>query len=192
VSRYHDDRTHASNPGRVRLSRERLLRLEPASAEFPDHLASRYASREEFEEMLAEHLAGGDSRAACVVTLRSFLVAAYTDELDCIVLLRFPRLLATEHGLQAGDRLLTVNTYARGTRFASDLVPGTRQLGRWVNFYPVIAEFLSEDKQRIERRKAEIAESEWRRCAAMGVRYLREFPGRWRNGSPFWSVRPAT
>jgi hypothetical protein len=139
--------------------------------------------------MLDEHLRLGDSRAACVISIGPLLVAAYTDELDCVVLLTFPAWLVEEHKLTVGDQLLTVNTYARGQHIAADLVAGPRQLGRWVNFHPVIADFVSDETQRIAVRKTEIGEDEWLRCKQMGVESLRRFPGRWRNGSPFWSAR---
>lgn len=140
--------------------------------------------------MLDEHLRLGDSRAACVISIEPLLVAAYTDELDCVVLLNFPAWLVKEHKLMVGGHLLTVNTYARGRSIAADLAVGPRQLGRWVNFYPVIADFVSNDTRRIAMKKAEIGEEEWRRCKQMGIASLKRFPNRWRNGSPFWSVQP--
>jgi hypothetical protein len=124
------------------------------------------------------------------MSIDPLLVAAYTDELDCVALLSFPRWLVEEHDLKTGDRLLTVNSYSRGQCIAPDLIAGPRQLGRWVIFYPVIAEFFSDDVQRILERKAEIAEEEWTRCEQMGSETLRRSPSRWRNGSPFWSAQP--
>jgi tetratricopeptide (TPR) repeat protein len=140
--------------------------------------------------MLDEHLRVGDSRAACVISINPLLVAAYTDELDCVALLVFPAWLVDEHDLKIGDRLLTVNTYSRGQRIVPDLDVGPRQQRRWVNFYPVIAEFVSDDGERIRKRKSEIDEEEWTRCDQMGRESLRRYPNRWRNGSPFWSAQP--
>ena len=188
--RFHDDRTRASYPGRIGLSKSRFHRFDPLAAGLPIGWASRFASREEFEDMLDEHLRLGDSRAACVMSVDPLLVAAYTDELDCVALLMFPRWLVEEHNLKTGDRLLTVNTYSSGQRIVPDLIAGPRQMRRWVNFYPVIAEFFSDDVQRIQKRKAQIAEAEWTRCEHMGRESLRRSPGRWRDGSPFWSAQP--
>jgi serine/threonine protein kinase len=152
--------------------------------------ARRLGTREAFEALLDEHLRLGDSRAACVISTETLLVAAYTDEFDCVILLAFPPWLVEEHQLEVGSRLLTVNTYGRGQRLAPDLVPGPRDLGRWTNFYPVIAEFVSDDVQRIKERKAEIAEEEWQRCDRMGREQLQRFPNRRRDGSPFRSGQP--
>ena len=42
---------------------------------------------------MAEHLEHGDSRAAIVIsTDPELLIAAYTDELDCIAMLRLPKM----------------------------------------------------------------------------------------------------
>jgi hypothetical protein len=190
MSRFHDDRTAASDPGGIRLSRERFRRLEPLTAQLPEHLARRFANRAEFEAMLDEHLRLGDSRAACVMSIEPLLVAAFTDELDCIALLCFPGEVVAEHRLKVGSRLLTVNSYTRGSQVAADLLAGPRNLRRWVNFYPVIADFLSDDTERIALRKAHITAEEWKRCAQMGRAYLDTFVGLWRNGSPFWSSQP--
>jgi hypothetical protein len=140
--------------------------------------------------MLDEHLQLGDSRAACVISIAPLVVAAYTDELDCIALLNFPAWLVEDHALKTGGRLITVNTYMRGSCVVPDLAPGPRQLRRYINFYPVIAEFFSDNVQRIAARKAEIAEEEWARCQQMGGEYLQRHPNHWRNGSPFWSAQP--
>ena len=80
-------------------------------------------------------------------------------------MLGFPTTLVAEHGLRRGSPLLTVNTYMRGLRTARDLVPGPENLKQYTNFYPLIADFLSDDLQR--------------------------FPGRHRNGLPWHGRQPA-
>jgi hypothetical protein len=190
VSKYHNDHTAATDPGGIRLSRLRSRRLEPLASKMPNWTAGRFANRDEFDQMLDEHMQLGDSRAACVMSVEPLLVAAYTDELDCVTLLGFPAWLVEEYRLKAGGRLLTVNTYTRGQHIAPDLAVGPRQLGRWVNFFPVIAEFVSDDLEQIAGRKAMITEEEWARCEYLGRASLRIHPNRRRNGSPFWSGQP--
>jgi hypothetical protein len=210
VSKFHDDNTVASNPGNIRLSRERFQRLEPLSDGVPNVWLGAVASREEFEELLDEHLRVGASEAACVISVEPLLVAAYTGELDCVAMLNLPSWLAEEHGLEAGRRLLTVNTYYPDPPVAEDLLPGPKRytnnkiryllsflrpslLGppRWTNFFPVIADFFSKDVKRIYRRKANIPEKTWIRCHEMGTEYLRNFPEKWRYGTPYRSSFPA-
>ena len=66
-------------------------------------------------QRIAEHLEHGDSRAAIVVsTYPALLIAAYTDELACVAMLRLPKEpLVSKYSLLRGSRLLTVNTYVQ-------------------------------------------------------------------------------
>ncbi|MES2571429.1 MAG: hypothetical protein V4710_15420 [Verrucomicrobiota bacterium] len=89
-------------------------------------------------------------------------------------------------------RLLTVNTYIRLPCLATDLTLGPAAYDRWQNFYPLIADFLSDSRERISQRKSQIAESEWSRCLFLGQQYLEANPGLTRDGSPFASFTPAT
>jgi len=94
------------------------------------------------------------------MSLSPLLIAAYTDDFDGVVILRFPPVFVERFGLAIGMRLLTVNTYFRLPELVADIILGPAELGQWQNFYPLIAEFRSDDGLRIERRKTEIAESE--------------------------------
>jgi hypothetical protein len=86
---------------------------------------------------------------------------------------------------------LTVNTYYEQPTVAPDLIPGPGELGNWQNVSPLIADFLSEDVDRIAARKAQVEEAEWQRCALLGREYLRLRPGIARDGSPYECWRPA-
>jgi hypothetical protein len=142
--------------------------------------------------MLSEHLGFGDSRAAIAIHLSPLIVAAYTDEQDAAILLRFPDELATEYRITPGDRLLTINTYVRGWTKAPDIIEGPESTGRWTNVYPIIAEFVSTDDELIERRKLSISENEWRRANTMALAGMRQPSPRVRDGRPLWSVYPAS
>lgn len=199
VSKFYNDRIPASDPGRIRFSAARYRQIEPAASGFVGWY-NRTLAGDDWEVRLAEHLQVGDSRAACVVSLEPLLIAAYTDELDCIAMLNFPTWLVTEHALRLQSRLLTVNsyffesqhaTYQPESPRASDLIPGSNDTKNYANFFPVIADFLSDDRQRIANRKSEILDDEWCRCIFLGFDYRERFPKRWRNGSPPWSWIPA-
>lgn len=86
-------------------------------------------------------------------------MAAYSSDFDAVVVLQFdPRTLDTY--VQVGSRVLTVNTYHRGNVLARDIVCGPYGSLTWVNFHPVIADFVAADAARVERRKATISETE--------------------------------
>ena len=171
-----DNRTWASEPGDVRLSHAKLREFhsylyEPGGLY---RLLNRLSPWQQFWlTRHEEHLRYGDSRAAVVVCVRPLLVAAYTDELDCVAVLRFEPGLVARYGLRDGTRLLTVNTYTFGEIPVCDLESGAGSYGRYSNFAPLIADFLSDDVGRIAERKAEIAESEWVRAEQLGREHLR-------------------
>lgn len=181
----------ASDPGQIRLSLEKFRSLEPLAAGLCGEWAGRCANREEFEERLDEHIQVGDSRAACVIAVEPLLVAAYTDELDCVAVLCFPNHLVSKYNLSLGARLLTVNTYQRSDWRKTDLVLGPRQLGQFLAFWPIIADFVSEDSARLQQRKNELDQDEWARTCQLGREYVEQFPGRTRDGRPSYSDTPA-
>jgi TPR repeat protein len=177
--------TGASNPGGVSLS---VAKLKP----FQDELTGNARSfpQQLTNDRLDEHLQHGDSRAAVVIrTQPDLLVAAYSDELDCVILLRFDSKLATQYGLSEGSRLLTVNTYGR--RDSPDVKPGPKAQHRWTSVYPLIAEFLSDDVDRLRTRKQEIADEEWNRAFAQGKSDVEQPGFQTRNGNPYLSGTPA-
>ena len=190
-----DDNTAASDPGGIRLSHAKLRRFHPELYE-PKGLWRWFGGLSPTQKFWltrkTEHLLHGDSRAALVVSVQPLLVAAYTDELDCIALLHFPQELVSEYGLQVWTRLLTVNLYAAGTKPVADLENGPASYHRYSNFDPLIAEFVSDDFPRIEYRKAEIAEAEWQRTAALAHAYFAKHGPLARDGRPMHSGTPAT
>jgi hypothetical protein len=193
-------RSSASDPVRLRMSDAKLLRLCP-SLYFSsgavgslrcflwDGLALRYFIR--------DMLIHGDSRAAVALSVSPLLVACYCDDLDGVCVLRFSDELATEHNLHPGSHLLTVlnsqceDGPARLGEIARDLVQGNAANPRYVNFWPLVAEFLSDDAEAIASRKKEIDAEEYGRCQALGEEHLRRFGGAAREGRPDRSMRPA-
>src|SRR5688500_1910536 len=126
-----DDDTVASHPGGFELSQEKLRILQSdlygpfawiGWYRYDGKLLSR---RSFWLTRIEEQLLFGDSRAAVVITTSPLLIAAYTDEIDCVVLLRFSDRFVSEYDLKPGSRLLTVNSYAYSDgSYESDLKPG--------------------------------------------------------------------
>jgi hypothetical protein len=195
MSIYHNDNTAASDSIKIHLSENRLRRIQPelftGNGTGPNF---RWGERElepaQIIQLIREHISLGDSRAAVVVFGRPVIVAAYTDEIDCVTLLLFPEWLREEYQLRAGSHLLTVNTYGRAKENSPDLVPGPAKTNRWTHFYPIIAEFVSNDMELIERRKAAIAAAEWERTLQLGKARLCDPNVRIRDGRPLLSRTP--
>lgn len=186
----------ASHPGRVDLSAERLEQFQPetALAQWVWRIwpAFRFLGIGfSFSDKLAEQLRFGDSRAAVVVSRSPLLVAAYTADIDCVAILKFPDEFVYKYRLSVGSRLLTVNTYGEDEPHP-DLIRGELADGPWTQLIPQIADFLTEDRRRLEIRKREIAESEWSRVFDLGSQYIASFPGIYRNGNPYhtYEVHP--
>ncbi|MEQ9672505.1 hypothetical protein [Coleofasciculus sp. G2-EDA-02] len=87
--------------------------------------------------------------------------------------------------------MLTVNCYRKSQDYDQDLIPGPKLIQRWTGFHPIIADFLTDDYDRLEARKNEITEDEWQRAETMGTEYIQLRPGVARNGRPVYSSIPA-
>lgn len=196
-----NNNTVASFPGAVSLSAAKLKILQPelfSPARWLLHLLTHPltqnpASRSYWKVRIPEQLAFGDSRAAVVVSTSPLIVAAYTDELDCVALLRFGEKILGEYELKDGSRLITVNTYSSlDFGVARDLELGPAHCGRYGNFSPFIADFLTDDHGRLRERKAEIDEAEWQRAEELGRRLLRSPKITPRDGRPTLCYRHPT
>ncbi|QDU57063.1 hypothetical protein [Aeoliella mucimassa] len=190
MSRYHDNNTFASDPLELKLDRTRLQRMHPEGL-----LSRLLGRRRQFIEIIDEHLSFGDSRAAVVLSRVPLRVSAYSDELDCSVVLEFDKtaakvILDRFPELRVGDRLITVNTYARGDQPVRDLWNGPASYHRYGNFFPVIANFYAVDLAPVAKRTAAIEDAEFRRCEKCAEEYLLINDDRARNGSPFLSSIP--
>jgi hypothetical protein len=190
-----DNRSFAQRPGLIPLSQVRLQRFHPelfVVKPWMFWLRKRYREDELFKTHVAEHLRYGLAEPAIVVGLDPLLIAAYTNEIDCVAFLAFyskvkahpvygeyyPQGLADElikrHNLRIGSRLLSVNTFERVEvdGYAPDLIPGPKARGVYGHFSPFIADFLTLAPSRVEERKALIKESEWQRCQQLADEYF--------------------
>ncbi len=184
-----------SSPARIRLSAERLNRLCPDVASrgigFREWLVDRCGGKAALRYLIADQLWNGDSRAAVVVSLAPLRVAAYSDKLDAIALLKFPDAFVAERGLRMFGRLVSVNRYFQDVAVAADLDPGPLGTTEWSNFRPFVADFLCDDEEAIRTLRAAIREDEWKRATFLGRQYLERFGDRPRDGQPLKSLVPA-
>lgn len=191
-----DNDSYATDPGLLRLSHAKFRRFHPefygvtgVLNSVVNGLCGRFGTVGFLRTRAEEQLMYGDSCAAIVLSTELLLIAAYSDDIDCVTVLYFPQELVKDYELATGMRLLTVNTY--GEDIAPDLTPGPHALSEWKQFHPLIAEFLTDDQQRLAQRKAEISEEKWQRVYDLGQDYLRKHPGMARIGRPLESFLPA-
>ena len=74
---------------------------------------------------------------------------------------------------------------------ALDLVAGPGSTGRYINVYPLIADFLTEDRAAVEARKDAIDAREWDRCSDLADEVRERRGHRSRDGNPVFSNNPA-
>lgn len=185
------DETTATNPARLKLSHTRVEQLYPGlfpaaddECEWEDPVIVRAAFA-----TLEDHLWRGDARAAVVMSVAPLIVAAYSDELDCVAMVSFSRLVNELYSLSVGDHLVSVNSYPVGARRGADLSLGPRAMGNYVDFSPLIGDFVTDDQSRIAHLRAAIAQEEWNRSVALGEHRM-EYALSARDGMPLspWNL----
>jgi hypothetical protein len=189
---HHSNDTYATNSLHLELSLKKLSVLLP---ELTKHrgafskIARRVTGKRDMLAVLEEHIRFGDSQPAVVISIEPLLVAAYTEDIDCVAILRFPAQLVSEYGLQVKSRLVTINTYMQRKEYQSDLIPGPDVGNTWTGFHPVIADFVSDDIETIESRKRGLAPQLWDYVYNLGIEHTKAYPGIWRDGRPFFSSK---
>ena len=114
MSRTLDHSSFASHAGGFTADPARVACLEPWLLEggLLDVFTRRGRERLFWQVRIPEHLMRGDSRAALVLSTFPLLVAAYTDELDCVAVVELPQQVRSFLSVGVGDRLVTVDLYA--------------------------------------------------------------------------------
>jgi len=193
MSNYFDQMPTASDASRLTFSPNKFKKLYPEYFRFfRREVPKDGQTLEHWYQRFDQHLLLGDTRAAVVVSLDPLLVAAYTDELDCVAMLKFPIVKGVTDKLPLGKRLLTVNTYQNYAKVVSDLEPGPNNTEGWENFDPMIADFFSSNPVRFATLKKGIHQDEWTHTRELGERYLVEKPNYVRDGCPLYSMFPGT
>lgn len=210
----------ASNPGRLTLSTKLLSRFHPELFQSAGPLVRTLASLLRFTsqfgakpgdttwihrwigihdpdgqcqviERLAEHIWRGDANPALVVDTNPLTIAAYSPDIDNVMLLRLPKEtqqhLSTD--LRVGTRLVTCNTYGMLSTELADMARGPNAKGFWTNCTCVIAGLITEDKDRLEELKGSFSDSAWQACRQRANERLRERP-LCRDGRPNYAWIP--
>lgn len=187
-----DDRSQASRPGGIPLSDERLRRFHPELYGIRGFFFSLLnkesgVSAKDARSTFRHALSGGDVQPAVVVSVEPLIVAAYSDDLDAVVLLEFEGRLVGEFGLARGQRLVSVNTYfpMQYRHLGPDIEMGPDSTNAWGNVTNYIADFLTEDTEALRQAKQGIRSEEWdklnERLSARLTKNIRP-----RDGSPLY------
>lgn len=192
--RYLDKNSVASHALNLTVSKDKLMLLRPDLFGFRGFMSKlTFIITEDIDHMtyIKEQLIAGDSNPAVVVSVDPLRVAAYSPDLDSVAMLAFPNNFVDIYNLEIGTKLITVNTYKGRPPYHSDLILGPNNTGYWYGFHPIIADFVSDDMEKINKRKLSISDEEWKYVFWLGINYLKNKPNSFRDGSPVYSGIPS-
>lgn len=181
-----DPNTYASEPGNIHISDEKWNDVaQLLGLSFFEKLKLSKARK-----FIDSYIFFGDTQPAVVMSTSPLTISAYSDEMDAVMLLRFPDILAEKYGLEVGTRLTTSNTYsmfagyARVSRadVANDIIPGKNFSGQYFDFRPIVTLFLSDDTDKISWHTERVPEPLWEYVEKLSREYVKKFLGRCRDG----------
>lgn len=133
-------------------------------------------------DYVARALCFGDTQPAVVVSAKPLIIAAYSDEMDAVVMLHFPVELTEKYSLAPGTRLTTSNVYFNGSKCAPDILPGGNFSRKFADFMPIVQLFIGKNDDAIRAKTALFGENVWARVAECAAEYRRLRPGVCRDG----------
>ena len=124
----------------------------------------------------------GDTQPAVVVSTQPLLIAAYSDEMDAVVMLKFPAEFVEKYNLSVGDRLTTSNVYFEGNECASDISVGENYSRQYTDFMPIIQLFLGKNDDKIRAKTELFGEVIWNMVKDKANDYISLRPDLCRDG----------
>lgn len=178
--RYTDPNSYADNPGSIKLSPFKLRKIKKM-------ICITRREKEYFKKRIPavrEYVALGDTQPAYVMSVSPLVISAYSDEMDAVVMLRFPDELATQYKLSVGDRLVTVNTYRNLDKngIAPDIFVGENYLNRYSNCAPIVPLFISGSTKLMKQKLSLFDEEQWAMVREKSLEYASAHPDLMRDG----------
>ena len=133
-------------------------------------------------DFVAKALFYGDTQPAVVVSTSPLLIGAYSDEMDAVVMLRFPEEFAKQYALSVGTRLTTSNVYFAERAIASDIHIGMQYSHRYTDCAPLVQLFLGKKDERIMEKTKLFGEEVWQTVTDKADEYLHLYPNCSRDG----------
>ena len=152
---------------------------------FRNRIHTKFAERFHSDmqiDFVSRALCYGDTQPAVVVSVDPLLIAAYSDEMDAVVMLRFPNEFVTEYNLYPGIRLTTSNVYFTGSQCARDIFVGEHYCRRYVDFVPIVQLFLGKKDEKIQEKVELFGEDIWNTVREKANEYISLHPELCRDG----------
>lgn len=133
-------------------------------------------------DFVSRVLCYGDTQPAVVVSTEPLLIGAYSDEMDAVILLRFPAEFVQQYNLSVGTRLTTSNTYFVGDQCARDIFVGEHYSRQYADFMPIVQLFLGKKDEKIRAKTELFGEDIWNTVRDKSEEYIRFHPDLCRDG----------
>ena len=124
----------------------------------------------------------GDTQPAVVISTNPLLIGAYSDEMDAVVMLQFPKEFADQYNLSVGTRLTTSNVYFNGASVADDIHVGEKYSRQYADFVPIVQLFLGKKDEKIMEKTKLFREDVWQAVSEKADDYVRLYPNCARDG----------
>ena len=185
--KYSDDRSFAGDPGKLILSDEKYEKI--AQILNLNNYDLKVFNKK--KKLIKEHIKYGDTQPAIVVSVDPLIISSYTDEIDCVVMLKYPNEFVSIYDLKIGDRLVTVNQYYPKLNFnyAPDLIPGEHASKYWRDVIPVVGLFVCENEEYCKRKVRLFESKDWDILQEKTINYLKEKPNVSRNGFRYFITK---
>lgn len=175
-----DKTTFAENPGKVKLSSKKwkqildILNLDKNAQKYYKKQISKVKS----------YLAHGDTQVAIVMKLEPLLIATYSDEMDAIIMLKFPTIFKDIYNLEIGMVMATNNVYWPKNMFdiASDIFVGEYYGKVYRDVIPLISLFFAKDEEVVANNLKLLKKDLIERAKVLSVKYLEEHQDLMRDG----------
>jgi len=180
-----DKSTYATIPGGVSVSTKKLKMMRPDLYGLKGlvNIWGWYEKRH-----IKEHLLYGATEPAIVMSKKPFVVAAYTEDIDCVALLKFPDEYAEMYNLDIKSRLISINTYGAEQTFQDDILPGQNCDNTWTSFSQYIVDFLTDDIDVLISHKEQMDNDLWEYVYNLVLEYQVRHPNTWRDGRPYFAA----
>lgn len=187
---FEDGESGASTPGRVTISNNKWKKIsKDFNLSFSEKLKLNLSKKD-----VADYICNGDSQPAMVVSLEPLLIAAFSEDFDAVVILKFPNEYVLEYNLELYSRLIIINTYNEFdiNGLAKDIYVGDKYKDSheelyWADVNPIIACFITDDQDILDNHSQQIPEETWGYVKQLGCEYLDKHPNQYRDGH--WFVK---
>ena len=133
-------------------------------------------------DFVSRALCYGDTQPALVTSLSPLTIAAYSDEMDGVLMLRFPDEFVDKFNLYSGMRLTTSNIYFRYEEFPDDIMVGENFSRSYNDFLPIVQLFIGKNDKKIMEKTELFGEDVWKRVEACAALYTEKHPDLYRDG----------